>query len=506
MCLDVSCSHSGTTFEDREKWISHLAFDHGMEPKWDSIECPFCKHVTGSGKSAVTKHFAEHLEEISLSALPVQVYSNEASVDGSQLAGTDDDSESPQESSHPNAKGKGKLTSIADNDSINERWNNPCSILFVYNLPREVSEEGLKAAFSYQQGFKRVFFKATQYFPLSFIEFDSTSSAMKALLDLHGKPQALLNNGKGGILLSFASNFLNHISELRSRDGRLDAWPEFSASEIPPHPPGWALFSQELIHRTYYYNSETNATSWQKPLFNPVYNPPPNQPPIQEEWIPFFEHGYQQWLYVSRETGFIQREAPVINPVYHPPPNMPPIPPGWMPLYDHQYQRWYYVNQETGRTQWEAPGITQVGSEGAAEKSAHEATEQVVLAEEGQAAVTFKKEEELITASLTQKEESDGLLREDQQTLRISAMKTGGELSVQEEVRAAQEELRVQQEELQAVRDELQALREEIRVAREAKQAAQGADQTAQKGKEYATSEAEKQTKDLSLSDRKERV
>lgn len=468
MCLDVSCSHSGTTFEDREKWISHLALDHEMEPKWDSIECPFCKHVTGSGKSAVTNHFAEHLEEISLSALPVQVYSNEASEDGSQLGGTDDDSKNPQESSHPNAKGKGKLTSIADNDSINERWNIPCRILFVYNLPRKVSEEGLQATFSKQQGFKRVFFKAAQNFPLSFIEFDSTSSAMKAVLDLHGKPQTLLNNGKDGILLSFASNFLSHISELRSRDDWLDIWPEFPASENPSRPPGWALISQELTHQNYYYNSETNATSWQKPLFNPAYNPPTSQPPIHQEWIPFFEHGYQQWLYVNRETGLIQREAPVVNPVYRPPPNKPPVPPGWMPLYDHHlYQRWYYVNQETGQTQWEAPGITQVDHEGAAEKSAPEATEQVDLAEEGQAAVTSKKEEDLITASVTQKEEGDGLLRKDQQTLRISTTKTGGELSVQEEQRAAQEFMRVQREILNALRDKIQALRDEIQALRE---------------------------------------
>lgn len=470
-----------------------------MEPKWDSIECPLCTHVTGSGKLAVTKHFSEHLEEISLSALPIQVYSNEVSEDGSQLGGSDNDSENPQESSHPNAKGKGKLTAIAENDPINEKWNNLCSTLFVYNLPSEVSEEELKAVFSKQQGYKRVFSKATQNFPLSFVEFDSTSSAMKAVLDLHGKPQSL-KNGKGSVFLSFATNFLSQISELRTGDGWSDSGSKPSLSEDLPLPPGWAIFNQEKTHRLYYYNSETNVTRWQQPLFNPVYDPPPNMPPIHQEWTPLFEHAHQQWLYVNRETGRMQWEAPVINPVYHPPSNRPPIPPGWIPLYDHRHQRWYYVNQETGRTQWDAPGITQVALKEAAEKSAQEAKEQVVIAEEGQTAVISTQQEELMAASVAKKEKGDELLRENQHTIRVSTAKAGGEPSAQEEERAAREETRVLREEARVLREELQALREGIRAAQEAKQTARDENQTTQETKEQTTSETEKQAKDLSPS------
>ncbi|KAM0464658.1 hypothetical protein ACHAPV_002492 [Trichoderma viride] len=427
------------------------------------------------------------------------VYSNEVSEDGSQLGGSDNDSENPQESSHPNAKGKGKLTAIAENDPINEKWNNLCSTLFVYNLPSEVSEEELKAVFSKQQGYKRVFSKATQNFPLSFVEFDSTSSAMKAVLDLHGKPQSL-KNGKGSVFLSFATNFLSQISELRTGDGWSDSGSKPSLSEDLPLPPGWAIFNQEKTHRLYYYNSETNVTRWQQPLFNPVYDPPPNMPPIHQEWTPLFEHAHQQWLYVNRETGRMQWEAPVINPVYHPPSNRPPIPPGWIPLYDHRHQRWYYVNQETGRTQWDAPGITQVALKEAAEKSAQEAKEQVVIAEEGQTAVISTQQEELMAASVAKKEKGDELLRENQHTIRVSTAKAGGEPSAQEEERAAREETRVLREEARVLREELQALREGIRAAQEAKQTARDENQTTQETKEQTTSETEKQAKDLSPS------
>ncbi|KAL7800166.1 hypothetical protein V8C37DRAFT_364329 [Trichoderma ceciliae] len=86
MCLDVSCPYSSTTFESREKWISHLALDHEMEPGWDSVQCLLCKEETGGGKMAVTRHFSKHLEEISLSALPVEVDSDLASENASELS------------------------------------------------------------------------------------------------------------------------------------------------------------------------------------------------------------------------------------------------------------------------------------------------------------------------------------------------------------------------------------------------------------------------------------
>ncbi|KAL7910275.1 hypothetical protein GGI35DRAFT_361234 [Trichoderma velutinum] len=76
MCLDLSCPYSNSTFENRDNWLSHLALDHEMGPEWVSTECPLCKEETGNGKIAITKHLSKHLEEISLSALPVEVDSD----------------------------------------------------------------------------------------------------------------------------------------------------------------------------------------------------------------------------------------------------------------------------------------------------------------------------------------------------------------------------------------------------------------------------------------------
>ncbi|KAL7948551.1 hypothetical protein V8C42DRAFT_254354 [Trichoderma barbatum] len=84
VCLEISCPYSSSTFESRDEWISHLALDHEMEPNWESTVCLLCKEETGSGKITITKHLSKHLEEISLSALPVEVDSNAASENSSE--------------------------------------------------------------------------------------------------------------------------------------------------------------------------------------------------------------------------------------------------------------------------------------------------------------------------------------------------------------------------------------------------------------------------------------
>ncbi|KAL6901509.1 hypothetical protein GGI43DRAFT_403189 [Trichoderma evansii] len=505
-CLDESCSHSGMAFESREKWISHLALDHEMEPKWDSIACPLCKHVTGSGKLAVTRHFSKHLEEISLSALPNEINSNETSENGSELDDSDDAGESSS-----NAQDKGKSISTDNNALINEKQNTACNILYVYNLPIEASEEELKAIFSKQQGYKRILFKTTQTLPLCFIEFDDTSSAIKVLFDLHGKTQPLYETVKGGIRLSFASNFRGQLSELGIGGSCADSWPKPTSSEVPPLPPGWIVLYQEHTHRIYYYNSETNVTHWEEPLFNPAFNPPPYMPPIPPGWIALFDHGCQRWYYVNQETGRTQWEAPSINPVYNPPPNMPPIPPGWIPQFDHRYQRWFYADQETGRTQWEAPrvnptynpppdippiplgwipqfdhryqrwfyadqetGRTQWEAPGVSQVALKENSGQTAQGTKEQAALAT-----VMAAVVAKKEKGDEVLREDPDILRVSTAKTEGGPSTQEEERAAREEARVLREEIQALREEARALREGIQASQEAKKTTRDEEQAA---------------------------
>ncbi len=55
-----------------------------MEPEWKSTNCLLCSQETGDGKATIIQHLAKHLEEISLSALPAGIDSNETSEIDSQ--------------------------------------------------------------------------------------------------------------------------------------------------------------------------------------------------------------------------------------------------------------------------------------------------------------------------------------------------------------------------------------------------------------------------------------
>ncbi|RFU78548.1 ankyrin repeat [Trichoderma arundinaceum] len=125
MCLDMSCPYSSTTFESRDKWISHLALDHEMDPGWDSAKCLLCNEETGSGKMAVTRHLSKHLEEISLSALPVEVDSNAASENSSEPSDSDSITQDLTEQKNKTSANEGsrdlgvrRMSSIFDPEDI----------------------------------------------------------------------------------------------------------------------------------------------------------------------------------------------------------------------------------------------------------------------------------------------------------------------------------------------------------------------------------------------------
>ncbi|KAL7816119.1 hypothetical protein V8C26DRAFT_400513 [Trichoderma gracile] len=110
MCLDMCCPYSSTAFESRERWVAHLALDHEMEPRWESTQCALCKEQTGNGKMAVTMHLSRHLEEISLSALPVEIASDAASENTSEL----DDISFPSKINHGGSDRDQELSSGID--------------------------------------------------------------------------------------------------------------------------------------------------------------------------------------------------------------------------------------------------------------------------------------------------------------------------------------------------------------------------------------------------------
>ena len=75
-CLYTECNFSKSTFETRDLWSHHLDLGHRLGPTWEAVQCPLCRNTTKPGKTAVLIHFARHLEEIALAALPAEVESD----------------------------------------------------------------------------------------------------------------------------------------------------------------------------------------------------------------------------------------------------------------------------------------------------------------------------------------------------------------------------------------------------------------------------------------------
>ncbi|CAO2651030.1 Nn.00g093270.m01.CDS01 [Neocucurbitaria sp. VM-36] len=85
-CFYTNCTFSATPFADRQLWSNHLELDHQFGPAWQGIECPLCLEVTETGKSAILIHFARHMEDIALAALPRDVESDAESDADSEIS------------------------------------------------------------------------------------------------------------------------------------------------------------------------------------------------------------------------------------------------------------------------------------------------------------------------------------------------------------------------------------------------------------------------------------
>jgi hypothetical protein len=68
-------------FVNRQLWSQHLELDHQLGPSWESVICPLCLEATDAGKSKILIHFARHMEDIALAALPREVESDNESED-----------------------------------------------------------------------------------------------------------------------------------------------------------------------------------------------------------------------------------------------------------------------------------------------------------------------------------------------------------------------------------------------------------------------------------------
>ncbi|KAK3987370.1 hypothetical protein QBC44DRAFT_121497 [Cladorrhinum sp. PSN332] len=250
ICLDMDCSYSKATFASREKWASHLALDHGMDPKWEAIQCFLCAQDTGKGKMAIIKHLSQHLEEISLSALPAGVDSNTTSENGSEIGDEDSTgsasvlsgtnltraprflSEDPPGKfacdvcdlrfhlrEHLNRHTKSQHQKAEESNSVPPLsladTHPPCNTLHVGNLPSNASEEELQRLLREQPGYKRHVFRTKAGNPMCFVEFEHVSFATRALNELYG--YVLQNSKKGqGIRLSFTKDPLRVGAEQTS--------------------------------------------------------------------------------------------------------------------------------------------------------------------------------------------------------------------------------------------------------------------------------------------------
>lgn len=86
MCLDPDCPSGNQVFSSRNDWIAHLSFEHQLAPYWASFGCPLCCSEIGSGKTSITQHLGNHLEEIALGSLPMQTEPDEEEDEKSQTS------------------------------------------------------------------------------------------------------------------------------------------------------------------------------------------------------------------------------------------------------------------------------------------------------------------------------------------------------------------------------------------------------------------------------------
>jgi hypothetical protein len=114
-CLFANCAFVDNPFSNRQLWVGHLEIEHGFGPTWEGIQCPLCLEHTENGKGPILTHFARHMEDIALAALP---------------RGVDSDVESDSENSSRSDSFRGAETTLdKDIRGIGE-WMG-----FAHNIP-----------------------------------------------------------------------------------------------------------------------------------------------------------------------------------------------------------------------------------------------------------------------------------------------------------------------------------------------------------------------------------
>ena len=142
----------------------------------------------------------------------------------------------------------------------------------------------------------------------------------------------------------------------------------------PPVPFRWVGSWDAEHRRKYYYNADTRATQWQRPVSlvvppSPLPLPlPPPVPPLPYGWVETWDATNNRNYYFNYRSAYHypQLERPVSSVALPPPPTLPlaprslpralaPLPSGWFEIWDATNNHFYYYNAVTRATQWKWP-------------------------------------------------------------------------------------------------------------------------------------------------------
>ncbi|KAF2142612.1 uncharacterized protein K452DRAFT_270397 [Aplosporella prunicola CBS 121167] len=96
VCIFEGCPWLGVPFESCQAMTDHLGTHHKFAPQWTSQHCPLCCEPTPEGWSQISLHFARHMEEIALGALPPTEDSDASSDSNSTPSACPEDAQSTQ--------------------------------------------------------------------------------------------------------------------------------------------------------------------------------------------------------------------------------------------------------------------------------------------------------------------------------------------------------------------------------------------------------------------------
>lgn len=115
----------------------------------------------------------------------------------------------------------------------------------------------------------------------------------------------------------------------------------------------WSEVLDESSGNFYYVNSATGETSWDKPaeFANTTEQPAIVETPSPDEWVEVVDASGAVYYYnsITNETSWDKPAASNVS-------STPEIPTSdWVELYDESSGKNYYYNSMTGETQWENP-------------------------------------------------------------------------------------------------------------------------------------------------------